>query len=661
MNTARHVSSAFLLPGGLRGPALGIGWAKEFRDIAPFWLAGVVSTLVCWVAASGMDAGFEAPVALAWWAGHLVTVALGAAVFGHEFAHGTMGLMLTQPLARAALWGRKMRVLAAAMGLLAGLRLAAVFFQGDLRGLAGTSAAMTLLTAWYGLLVAPLLALWSRSTLAATVFGLALPLVTYQAVRVELAARLGADYLWTDASTRWFTALVILQGVVAVVLGRHVFLRLQLAGQGSQAIRLPAWTARRPAAIPRRTGWLVRLASKEIRLLAPAFIVAAMYLVAALADLLVARWTGGTAELTRFGSGVHTVFISLLVGALACAEERPLGTLTTLLVQPVSAARQWAVKCGVALGVTVLLALGLPWLVWMLRLALVPPAPWPGLWSFAGEAAGPRGFLAGAGLVTGLCTVGLYCSSVAATGLRAMLWAVPGAFVLLTVRNGLLESSDFQNRFVPFVTVGHSFACPLGVLTLTAWIGAWALVLGVTLACAGRNFRRLDLSSSRMAGHATVIGLTTAVAVLANLLLAGVIRGAGWALTETPATREARLADACRDRLSLLHSFLAAWYVQHDGTLPDGLSSLEAVRRDPSLLGCPAGQDGADGADVPAVAGPGAEAYRYRRSESGEAGKECAELFCPLHSGRRTLPPVQMQYELVPPARLPHRSPPARD
>ena len=52
--------------------------------------------------------------------------------------------------------------------------------------------------------------------------------------------------------------------------------------------------------------------------------------------------------------------ISLLAGSLASAEERQLGTLEWHALLPMSARTQWTVKAGMAVGVAVVLGLGLP-------------------------------------------------------------------------------------------------------------------------------------------------------------------------------------------------------------------------------------------------------------------------------------------------------------
>jgi hypothetical protein len=54
------------------------------------------------------------------------------------------------------------------------------------------------------------------------------------------------------------------------------------------------------------------------------------------------------------------MFSATLVGSVASAEERQLGTLDWQLLMPVASWKQWAVKAGVALAISVVLSLGLP-------------------------------------------------------------------------------------------------------------------------------------------------------------------------------------------------------------------------------------------------------------------------------------------------------------
>ena len=46
---------------------------------------------------------------------------MGALIFGNEFQHRTLSLLLTQPIPRTSLWKEKMRVLATALAIAAGV------------------------------------------------------------------------------------------------------------------------------------------------------------------------------------------------------------------------------------------------------------------------------------------------------------------------------------------------------------------------------------------------------------------------------------------------------------------------------------------------------------------------------------------------------------
>nr|MDQ3347171.1 hypothetical protein [Acidobacteriota bacterium] len=115
---------------------------------------------------------------------------------------------------------------------------------------------------------------------------------------------------------------------------------------------------------------------------------------------------------------VLTVFycglIALLIGCLAFAEERQIGTLEWQLLLPMSTWKPWAVKVGVALGLAVVLGLGLPAIA-VGGTQLLPDGP-------RHEPIG-RWLLAYPAVV--LTIGGLYVSSLCRTGLWALLMSIP--------------------------------------------------------------------------------------------------------------------------------------------------------------------------------------------------------------------------------------------
>jgi hypothetical protein len=105
---------------------------------------------------------------------------------------------------------------------------------------------------------------------------------------------------------------------------------------------------------------------------------------------------------------VYCAVTALLVGALASAEERALGTLAVQALQPLAAWKQWLVKVATALVLTVAFTSLLPRILeWAHPLALGQPN-----WRMSG------GFLA-------LMASSLYVSSLSTGALQALLLSMP--------------------------------------------------------------------------------------------------------------------------------------------------------------------------------------------------------------------------------------------
>jgi hypothetical protein len=168
-----------------------------------------------------------------------------------------------------------MQVLALAMLLILVVRLAGPLLHGNSMAVVGLAGLMSVSALAYGLLVAPLFALWSRSTLAATVFTVALPLVT---CGVDLVAAL---YGVENLSRSWPAGggCHVLVAMLAQCCWDQCRLpRLPAAGHrfADLAIRPPRFVVRAKASGAsatsgtRRRRALVVLVWKELRLLTPA-------------------------------------------------------------------------------------------------------------------------------------------------------------------------------------------------------------------------------------------------------------------------------------------------------------------------------------------------------------------------------------------------------
>src|SRR4029077_5691488 len=76
-----------------------------------------------------------------------------------------------------------------------------------------------------------------------------------------------------------------------------------------------------------------------------------------------------TIGIIRFG---YAFLIALLVGSLASAEERQLGTLEWQLTLPVAVWKQWAVKLGVTMALSLVIALAVPTLLFSMSVGTAP-------------------------------------------------------------------------------------------------------------------------------------------------------------------------------------------------------------------------------------------------------------------------------------------------
>ena len=120
----------------------------------------------------------------------------------------------------------------------------------------------------------------------------------------------------------------------------------------------------------RPTGSLRNLMRKELRLLKPVFLIAAMFsgcwlVTLALLFLQPARKETFEAVFNVL-SAIYMPLLAVLAGCVSLGEEKTLGLTAWHLTLPVSARRQWLVKLSIAAAAGAALGLVLPWfLAWM--------------------------------------------------------------------------------------------------------------------------------------------------------------------------------------------------------------------------------------------------------------------------------------------------------
>ena len=276
--------------------------AKEVRALLPVWL-GCLALMVAGLAPG--DGTIRALVVLSYCAG---SVALGAVSIGHEYTHRTLPLLLVQPASRARLFLVKQLVLAVMLLALAAAAWATAFFPSS------AAAMAVMLSVLGGLFVAPCLTMLSRNPLAGTVFTIVIP-----------------GLFWLEA-----------------IEGRGQDLRVDLR----EAAPVAAGATQPPI-------WL--LVKKELGLQQLAFGVSGVYVLGWLLIYLRAGIRDAALDvagaLTFFFSGL----LAMLIGSLASAEERQLGTLEWQGLLPMASWKQWVVKVGTAMALSMVLGIGLLW------------------------------------------------------------------------------------------------------------------------------------------------------------------------------------------------------------------------------------------------------------------------------------------------------------
>lgn len=375
----------------------------------------------------------------------LASITLAALSIGHEYTHGTLPLLLSLPTDRRRLLLMKLSVLVPTIATLVALALAGLHSPDEHGPVTIAAAVWVCCTA-----AAPWLTMLCRNPLAGVVFAIGIAGQLHLASELIAFARYGRWLNPTATQTAFHDTLflwgLIATAAIAAVAGWRTFMRLEAAEGVGVEMRLPAWLsgagtggeARAAGARPRHPAWL--LAKKEIRLQHLTLAATAVGLPFWIAALF---FNDGTARAFNTLGGVGVIYgaaLVLLVGSLASAEERRLGTLEWQGLLPQAAWRQWAIKMATLVVLTMVLGVGLPILA-----------------SF-----GEFGFNAGhAGAIVMLMTASLYVSSLCRSGVRAL--AVAGPVVLVIVQFIGTVNASINFTTTPFIA---SF---VGCVALAWW------------------------------------------------------------------------------------------------------------------------------------------------------------------------------------------------
>ena len=467
---------------------------KEVRALLPAWAACTLA-----IFASGWNVEpFKYLGVPAFFIG---TAGLGAWAMGHEYANGTLASLLTVPVARRRLWTAKLAVIAP---MLAALAMVGAWSTQLERGDRTFGAALFILPPIVSLFVAPWLTMVTRSPLAGAVF-------TFSALGGSLA--LGAwigelrygvanqvdvfrvEFLW------WSLGCL---SVVAAIMSWRTFATLEAPDGPGADVQLPFARRRTVAGTVTRRHPLLRLVAKEVRLQQLAIVIAVLWAVAY--TLAEASGVRAARELSGADLGItiltvlsafYSLVLPVVIGSLACAEERQFGTLDAQLLTPVRSSTQWIVKSLTALGLAELLALLIP-------LALAR------LFGDRVLIVGPRNTLTVEAhvLVLGMTSIGLYVSSLARSGMRALIGSVAtiGAFAFYVER--LVFFSSINRKL--FVAVhatraAHSHRGIVPVLSDAYRVVPLCLFVALVVALALPNFRDTDRRPARVAAHAAIV------------------------------------------------------------------------------------------------------------------------------------------------------------
>jgi hypothetical protein len=270
-----------------------------------------------------------------------------------------------------------------------------------------------------------------------------------------------------------------------------------LDGQGA-AVTLPRLFRR--ATTARRYHPIWALVKKELNLQQLSFLLVALFL---------AAW-GIVALLPYFVDdmrvrpfmplvNLYMPLMAVIVGATASAEERQLGTHESQLLLPIGAWWQWAIKTAVVLGLVLLLGLALP----LLLIAITPGA--------ADVRSGMPTPARAAGIELSLAAGSLYASSLASSGLKALVSVLPAIALSMVYAQMVIWILLEAFRPIRRTRVPASVAGSIDVL-LVAGLAALFIVLGF------HNYRTSERSARRVAVQVALVAVYLALLMIPRLV-----------------------------------------------------------------------------------------------------------------------------------------------
>ena len=468
--------------------------AKEVRALLPLG----AGTLVALAAAFTWRHRPLAELGVAAYIFGVMTI--GAHAIGHEYTSRTLPLSLALPIARWRVFAIKFAVVIAMLSVL-GAVAAAIMTSPDFREPRPLAAA--LLPVLAGICLTPLLTMLSRSTLAGAVLGASSPMVTWILAVLLAWAMFGID---GDTTTAWLLNQWVLVAAIAcpILAGFtwRAFKGMEAIEGTAAPLTLPRWLAGRAG--KRGPGPWRALIAKELHLQQMTIAITLVYAVFWVTGVGFQRYVPSVLLLPLEAVLLlYCIGLTIVIGALASAEERQLGTHEAQLLQPVGAVRQWIAKCAVALGLALLLGVVMPAVLMSVVLTQREPG------AMRTEISVTIALLA-----VVLTASSLWVSSMTTSGVKAMAWALPvgvGAAVFIqAVRTTVASASSRLGTPVPAdyaeASLIASRVLPLIVVPALLWFGFV-------------NHRSGERSVSRVLSQIGAVALLIA----ASIVIAGVL------------------------------------------------------------------------------------------------------------------------------------------
>jgi hypothetical protein len=361
------------------------------------------------------------------------------------------------------------------------------------------------------LFVTPWLTMISRSPLAGTVFTLSLGGVLLVAGEVIGIARYG----YTKEVDAFRLALLWRTTIVFAVAGGWLAWWTLQRLEAIDGLGAEIHLATRPRAanvnLTRRSAtWL--MLQKELHLHQLAILVGAFYVVLVSISFLLSGGPMRFDDVRTMGTIYYCSVLAIVIGAQASAEERHLRTLESQLLAPMPAWRQWAIKAGVAIGLTIVLSIVVPTLVaW-----LFPPAGTP-RFSYT-PLRQPSTIVA----ILAMTSISLYVSSLCSSGVWALLMSVPA--VGGTIAFVLMVAAPIAWRAVEGVSDRLRFSVTGEGVMYYGLVATAAIALSLLLRFAYLNHRSAARAGWQTAAQIGVLAASVTVMMTAVFVTAALMR-----------------------------------------------------------------------------------------------------------------------------------------